>query len=139
MMRDEQSEDDNREVTVPRTPKRARLAPEHLPLGLQRTDFHALHLDSLRSNDEVLPSVETEIGGMGERKTGEEWSNEEDRMLVELVLDKLKLSKSDWQDCARSLGKDRKGVDKRWRSLVGNGDVGLKQRPRRGQLHSTWR
>jgi hypothetical protein len=70
---------------------------------------------------------------------GEEWSTEEDRLLVELVLEKLKLTKSDWQDCARSLGKDRGSVGRRWKSLMGGGEVGLKSRPRRAKIHGTWR
>jgi hypothetical protein len=41
------------------------------------------------------------------------------------VLEKLKLTKSDWQDCARSLGKDRGSVGRRWKSLMVNGEVGL--------------
>lgn len=101
----------------PSTPKRARLAPETLPLGLERADFQP------------------------EKKTEEEdpWSTEEDRVLVELVLEKLKLTKSDWQDCARSLGKDRGSVGRRWKSLIGAGEVGLKGRQRRGKIHGTWR
>jgi hypothetical protein len=70
---------------------------------------------------------------------GEEWSTEEDRLLVELVLEKLKLTKSDWQDCARSLGKDRGSVGRRWKSLMGGGEVGLKSRSRRAKIHGTWR
>jgi hypothetical protein len=69
----------------------------------------------------------------------EEWSHEDDRLLVELVLEKLKLTKSDWQDCARSLGKDRSSVGRRWKSLMGAGEVGLKSRPRRARIHGTWR
>ncbi|KAG9237589.1 hypothetical protein BJ875DRAFT_453236 [Amylocarpus encephaloides] len=114
----------------PSTPKRQRLAPEVLPLGLERGDFHTLHLQQLQSSDNALEDVE---------KPGDEWSTEEDRILVELVLEKLKLSKSDWQDCARSLGKDRGSVGRRWKSLMGNGDVGLKNRGRRSKLHGTWR
>jgi hypothetical protein len=115
----------------PSTPKRQRIAPESLPLGLDRGDFHLLHLQQQpQSSDHILQSVET----------NEEWSTEEDRMLVELVLEKLKLSRSDWQDCARSLGKDRGSVGKRWKSLMGAGDVGLKRgAPRRAKLHGTWR
>ena len=120
----------NQMETRPSTPKRQRLAPEILPLGLERGDFHTLHLQQL-GGDDVLDSIEKE--------NNEEWSTEEDRILVELVLEKLKLSKSDWQDCARSLGKDRGSVGKRWKSLMGNGDVGLRNRSRRTKLHGTWR
>lgn len=127
---DESTEEDNVDEEGPRTPKRQRLAPPVLPLGLERGDFHSL---ISQTSDEVLESVE------GREKDGDFWSTEEDRLLVELVLEKLKLTKSDWQDCARSLGKDRGSVGRRWKSLMGGGEVGLKHRPRRAKLHSTWR
>lgn len=138
----------------PSTPKRQRIAPEVLPLGLERGDFHTLHLQQQPEfNFNVLQSIEHPEPRNQNHNEGEpdqpderdeeekEWSTEEDRILVELVLEKLKLSKSDWQDCARSLGKDRGSVGKRWRSLMGNGDVGLKTRSsgRRAKLHGTWR
>ncbi|ESZ99180.1 hypothetical protein SBOR_0438 [Sclerotinia borealis F-4128] len=139
-------------VQEPSTPKRRRrIAPEVLPLGLERSDFHTLRLAEMENvgGDEAFvfkaggssQHIESETQrGEGEEKDGEEWSTEEDRMLVELVLEKLKLSKSDWQDCARSLGKDRGGVGKRWKSLMGAGEVGLKgRRKTRSTLHSTWR
>ncbi|KAK8126162.1 uncharacterized protein PG998_001921 [Apiospora kogelbergensis] len=87
-----------------------------------------------RENNEEMTSSEAEFEAGGEM-----WSTEDDRILVELVLEKLKLSKSDWQDCARSLGKDRSSIGRRWKSLMVNGDVGLKTRSRRGKLHGTWR
>jgi hypothetical protein len=118
----EESEDEG-----PSTPKRMRFAPEVLPLGLERSDFHDLKSNEMK--EDVLERVEG----------GEEWSTEEDRLLVELVLEKLKLTKSDWQDCARSLGKDRGSVGRRWKSLMGGGEVGLKSRPRRAKIHGTWR
>ncbi|KAK5987614.1 hypothetical protein PT974_11746 [Cladobotryum mycophilum] len=120
----------------PTTPKRARIAPEQLPLGLERSDFHDVHLlqggaDSELTRPGTSPITETD---------GIEWSAEDDRILVELVLEKLKLSKEEWLDCAKSLGKDRHAANRRWRSLVINGDVGLKTRSsRRARLHSTWR
>lgn len=123
---------DDMEVPRPSTPKRSRIAPADLPLGLERGDFHALHLQNLerQSNrhDEPLP----------EEDEDDEWTSEDDQMLVELVLEKLQLSKSEWQDCARSLGKDRHSVGKRWKSLISAGDVGIK-RQGRSRLHGTWR
>ncbi|KAI1344638.1 hypothetical protein F5Y15DRAFT_367241 [Xylariaceae sp. FL0016] len=117
----------------PSTPKRARIAPEIVPLGLERSDFHNLLETGNETTDEKEgTAVETETDG-------ERWSLEDDRILVELILEKLKLSKSDWQECARSLGKDRSSIGRRWKSLMGNGDVGLKTRSRRSKLHSTWR
>jgi hypothetical protein len=119
----------------PQTPKRARVAPESLPLGLERSDFHELHLDG------VFKDENTRVEGTDVvvEADGETWSTEEDRILVELVLEKLKLSKSEWQDCARNLGKDRSSVGRRWKSLMINGDIGLKRSSRRSKLHGTWR
>ncbi|TVY47170.1 hypothetical protein LOCC1_G002577, partial [Lachnellula occidentalis] len=135
----EEEDDDAHDENGPRTPKRARLlAPPVLPLGLERGDFHSLRpQSSARDNDhEVSESIE---GSDRDQQRSDFWSTDEDRMLVELVLEKLKLTKSDWQDCARSLGKDRGSVGRRWKSLMGGGEVGLKHRPRRAKLHSTWR
>ncbi|KAK6072494.1 DNA-binding protein [Seiridium cupressi] len=123
---------DEAESSGPRTPKRARLAPEAVPLGLERSDYHNLYHAKPESEESQGEEVEVEADG-------EQWSTEEDRILVELILEKLKLSKNDWQDCARSLGKDRSSIGRRWKSLMINGDVGLKSRSRRGKLHGTWR
>ncbi|KAF8866481.1 hypothetical protein BDZ45DRAFT_667750 [Acephala macrosclerotiorum] len=166
-----EQEQHERDKEGPRTPKRIRLAPEILPLGLDRSDFHALHLQhqlssqplffpsssSLRpSNSNADPfsdnnnTQQQEIERENEEQ--EEWSTEDDRLLVELVLEKLKLSKSEWQDCARSLGRDRGSVGRRWESLMAVGDVGLKGRPKavnqggmggkrmkRGRIYGSWR
>ena len=56
-----------------------------------------------------------------------EWNWDDDRMLVEIVLEKLKLSRRDWNDCARRLGKERDSLEKRWSLLVGEGNVGLRR------------
>jgi hypothetical protein len=119
----------------PSTPKRIRLAPQVLPMGLERSDFQRLE-EMAEKNASVEERKE------GKAEAADEWSSVEDRLLVELVLEKLKLSKSDWQDCARSLGKDRGSVGRRWKSLVGSGEVGLKSsrgRRERGRIHATWR
>jgi len=119
----------------PLTPKRARIAPEALPLGLGRSDYHELHTaDGLLEDDNQIRGTDVVL-----EADGEPWSLEDDRILVELVLEKLKLTKSDWQDCARSLGKDRGSVGRRWKSLMINGDVGLKRSSRRSRIHGTWR
>ncbi|KAH7017790.1 hypothetical protein EDB80DRAFT_678587 [Ilyonectria destructans] len=118
------------EPVAPATPKRARIAPEQLPLGLERSDFHDVHRQSDGDNTNT----------QDEDVDGDGWNAEDDRILVELVLEKLKLSKSEWQDCARSLGRDRHAVNRRWKSLILGGDVGMKPRAgRRARLHSTWR
>ncbi|KAM3086571.1 hypothetical protein ACMFMG_000701 [Clarireedia jacksonii] len=143
-------EKENTLEQFPSTPKRMRrIAPEVLPLGLERSDFHHLHLTGADTNNEEPfvfsagrirnPKNRGEHDGQDDEEGGE-WSTEEDRMLVELVLEKLQLSKSEWQDCARSLGKDKASVGRRWKSLMGAGEVGLKGRRRtRSGLHSTWR
>ena len=119
----------------PQTPKRARVAPEVLPLGLERSDYHELHVDGVFKDE----GGRVDGSDVVVEADGEMWSTEEDRVLVELVLEKLKLSKSEWQDCARSLGKDRSSVGRRWKSLMINGDIGLKRSSRRSKLHGTWR
>lgn len=121
---------------APSTPKRARISPEQLPLGLERSDFHNVHLleGSAHDQDTEKPGTHVQV-----EADGTEWSVEDDRVLVELVLEKLKLSKREWQDCACSLGKDRHSVNRRWKSLIMNGDIGVKTRNRRARLHSTWR
>ncbi|KAK4673493.1 hypothetical protein QC763_112500 [Podospora pseudopauciseta] len=125
------------EDPTPQTPKRSRIAPEVIPLGLERGDYHSLHHSRLYVDNNPTTSEGTDIVAEGD---GSKWSAEDDRILVELVLEKLKLSKSEWQDCARSLGKDRSSVGKRWKSLMVNGDVGLKRTGlRRGRIHGTWR
>lgn len=59
------------------------------------------------------------------------WSVDDDRVLVETVLEKLQLSKRAWNDCARKLGKDKDSLGRRWRMLVDEGEVGLKKGGRR--------
>lgn len=105
----------------PSTPPRRRIAPASMPLGLARSDFH-----SLQQQQQAAPQ---------ESCRSNDWTAEDDRMLVELVLEKLRLSKADWQDCARTLGKDRHALSRRWKSLVMDDEVGLKRR----KIHSTWR
>ena len=95
------------QLSRPQTPKRARIAPEVIPLGLERSDYHGLHIENALANNEGSSRLEVENDDFIVEVDGEPWSTEEDRILVELVLEKLKLTKSDWQDCARSLGKDR--------------------------------
>lgn len=131
--REEESEiDEEVEREEPQTPRRGRIAPEVMPLGLARGDYHDLHLQDQESAQGLGISAHDE--------SDDEWTAEDDRILVELVLEKMKLSKLDWQDCARSLGRDRHGVGRRWKSLMASGEVGLKSRSsKRARLHSTWR
>ena len=73
---------------------------------------------------------------------GENWSAEDDQMLVELVLDKLQLSRRQWDECARQLGADQRSLGARWQFLVDEGQVGLKLRRggrrRRRDVRELW-
>ena len=61
----------------------------------------------------------------------QQWTANEDRVLVELVLQRLRLTKDDWEDCARSLGRrNAKSLGRRWENLVANKDVGLREKRR---------
>ncbi|OAR00395.1 hypothetical protein LLEC1_06873 [Akanthomyces lecanii] len=116
------SSNSTEEAAAPRGIVKRTAPPRHkrtlsMPLGLERSDFHGLQQDA--------PS----------QQQSSDWTAEDDRMLVELVLEKLKLSKADWQDCARTLGKDRHALSRRWKSLILDDEVGLKRR----KIHSTWR
>ena len=63
---------------------------------------------------------------------GDEWTADDDRALVGMVLGKLRLSERDWAECARSLGKrDCRGVGRRWRDLVGCIELQQQQQQRR--------
>ncbi|KAI0204776.1 hypothetical protein F4808DRAFT_412125 [Astrocystis sublimbata] len=127
----DEPEDTCQTTPAPTTPKRARIAPADLPLGLERSSFHALHEPTAEETTKEGTGVEQEVDG-------ERWSLEDDRVLVELICEKLKLSRSEWQDCARKVGRSENGVERRWKSLIRNGDIGVKSRPRRGKVHGTW-
>ena len=141
MGRDDNSSDEEfDDEMLPSTPKRARIAPEVLPLGLERSDFHTLQDSSNTSEAGNTDGTEVEV-----EADGEEWSKEDDQVLVELVLEKLKLSKSDWEEIGKSFSnlggrRDRASCGRRWKTLMANSDVGLKStRSRRAKLHGTWR
>ncbi|KAF3930093.1 hypothetical protein ABW19_dt0205829 [Dactylella cylindrospora] len=53
------------------------------------------------------------------------WSEDEDKQLVGMVLAKMRLSASDWAECATTLGRDGMSVGERWKGLVEAGSVGL--------------
>ncbi|KAK7752078.1 hypothetical protein SLS62_006044 [Diatrype stigma] len=151
MGRDDSSDDgeEHEEEARPSTPKRARIAPEVIPLGLGRADFHSLEVQG--SSSKSSSSSAPEAGNAAEgteaevEADGEVWSKEDDQVLVELVLEKLKLSKSEWEEIGKSFGnigsrKDRGSCGRRWKTLMANGDIGLKPRAaRRGKIHGTWR
>lgn len=64
------------------------------------------------------------------RDRAHSWTDADDRALVELVVEKLRLKKREWEECARVLGADGYGASlgRRWRELVRDGCVGLKYR-----------
>ncbi|KAL7267253.1 hypothetical protein RUND412_010169 [Rhizina undulata] len=63
------------------------------------------------------------------REEDDEWTAAEDQALVELVLQKLKLSWGDWEECAQSLGRrDARSVGRRWEGLISESEVVLKGR-----------
>ncbi len=107
------------------TPKRVRLAPLEMPLGIKLADYEGL---------ESLLQQEVAMGGdMAGVVRGEGWSADDDRVLVEGVLEKLSLTKEDWNECARKLGRESGSVGGRWTELVGEGRVGLKRGRRLGR------
>lgn len=153
---DEDMEKENEEIDVdtnelkrgPSTPKRVRVVPEEIPLGLDRRDFEMLHDNHQYTSTPTnalgfsFPSPRNvkEKAEKGQDQ-GTNWSTEEDRQLVELVLQKLRLNRSDWQDCARSLGRNSRKLEQRWQSLLGAGEIGLKgnARQERRSNSATWR
>ncbi|KIW97000.1 uncharacterized protein Z519_02391 [Cladophialophora bantiana CBS 173.52] len=119
-----------------RTPKRRRKVPLSMPMGLSAEDFRALEtpveegvdLDMpMISPHNLIPSDQDSAYGSSPPVEDAEWTEDDDRILVETVLEKLKLSKRDWNDCARKLGKDRDSLGRRWSLLVGEGNVGLRR------------
>lgn len=124
------------ELQAPSTPKRSRIAPEQLPLGLDRSDFHRQFQDDLNLQQQQV--LQRGTGTDVVRERGDElWSVEDDKILVELVLAKMKLKPEEWRDCAQAMGRDRHSLDRRWKSLMANNHVGLNRR--RTKIHATWR
>lgn len=126
-------------AAAPSTPKRRRIAPPDVPRGLTREDFHKLGTTDATEEEAIEEGTNVEVG-----KHGDKWSTEDDQLLVEVVLEKVKnmdLSTEVWDDCVRNLpGRDHNSVSSRWESLLKNDKVGLQNRGRssRGKLHGTW-
>ena len=115
------------------TPKRQRRVPLLMPLGLSAEDFEGLDptpkaqpqaLKELREEKVDLPCA---AGRAGDGVCESGWSTADDRMLVSTVLDKLNLSRKDWNDCGRRMEKDGDSLGKRWGVLVRDGDVALRR------------
>lgn len=126
------------QCAAPSTPKRQRIAPPDVPMGLTKEDFHKI----------AVPPVEPQPipeGSHIERDgRGHKWSLEDDHKLVEIVLEKVKnmdLSNEVWEDAVRNLpGRDHNSVSSRWKSLIRRDKIGLQNRGKRsrGKLHGTW-
>ncbi|KAI1617497.1 hypothetical protein EDD37DRAFT_223258 [Exophiala viscosa] len=118
-----------------RTPKRRRKIPLSIPMGLSADDFRALDTPPEEKADFNMP-VMSPVNTYSDRDSAygaspslddPDWTIDDDRMLVETVLEKLRLSKRDWNECARKLGKDKDSLGTRWSLLVGEGNVGLRR------------
>ncbi|CAH0019421.1 unnamed protein product [Clonostachys rhizophaga] len=123
-----------KELSAPATPKRARIAPEQLPLGLERADFHEAYIrDPNRSVDQQKPGTDLEV-----ETDGQLWSAEDTRILFEVVLPmcKNKLSKREWQEVGQILGRDHHSTSLRFKSLIDKGEVEVKGRAKK--THGTW-
>lgn len=135
------------------TPKRRRIAPVDLPLGLQHSDFESLNmppgygpppLSPPTSEPQSTPLSFTSSFSSPpfpfpqpqQQPTPEEeglyWTDADDTALVHLLLSKMRISKRDWNECARILGKDKDSMGRRWRYLIGNGEVGMRRGGRSG-------
>ena len=128
-----QSDKENTASDKYSTPKRQRKTPPSLPLGLAQADFDALETPATPTS---VPKPEPEK----ESIENGEWNSEDDGKLVALVLEKLMLKKSDWDDCAKRLGKGKDSIGERWRILVGEGEVGLRRggRKARPSIEGAW-
>ena len=128
------------------TPKRRRRfpGPVNIPFGLDRQDFadlesannelailerRATMTASPRSDRafESLCSPATPVSP-DEDETEEWWTPLDDAHLVTVVLEKMNLSRRDWEECARVLGAEGEGgsLGKRWKWLMEEGKIGLK-------------
>ncbi|KAJ5099545.1 hypothetical protein N7532_006546 [Penicillium argentinense] len=133
----------------PSTPKRQRQVPYELPLGLTTSDFYSIRSPPITQSppspaqrrlherlqefgaridpDAPLPSIEESEPSTSE-PSAEKWSADEDQRLLEVVLEKFRLSQKEWDDCARQMGRRNSGdVGRRWNSFVKEGRVGLRR------------
>ncbi|ROW18089.1 hypothetical protein VPNG_00067 [Cytospora leucostoma] len=135
----------SQQQVAPSTPKRRRIAPPDVPRGLTREDFHKLGPSADTTEEEEETTAAGAEGANAEAgRHGDKWSTEDDQLLVEVVLEKVKnidLSSEVWDDCVRNLpGKDHDSVSSRWESLLKSDSIGLQDKGRssRGKLHGTW-
>lgn len=119
-----------------------------MPLGLSSADFYSLHSPPITQSppsparrqagpqitesapidpDAALPSIEVSDEST---PAPEQWTADEDQRLLEVVLEKFRLSQEEWDECARRVGhKNPVGAGRRWSSLVGEGRVSLRRSP----------
>lgn len=127
------------------TPKRQRRVPLNMPLGLSAEDFAGLETPP-SSDWESSKGDSSQREAQDNRTTPNDlalagWTPQDDDQLVGLVLEKFKLSRKQWTECARKIGKDDHSVGQRWKLLVGEGDVGLRRggKRARAQICEDWR
>ncbi|KAF8428621.1 hypothetical protein EV426DRAFT_278880 [Tirmania nivea] len=116
--------------------------PATLPEPVTASTSNALQLSELHQPSpcqessqmgmEITPTTQGESGAR-------DWSNAEDRLLVEMVLQKMRLSPRDWADCARSLGRDPRTVGNRWEMIVESLMGGTGAVPKRKRLEDSER
>lgn len=94
-------------------------------MGLESADFDALQQQAANV---LLPSTPPNLSSkLSEKDEEEDWCSSDDSALVSMILNKLRLRQSDWDDCARRLGKGKDSIGERWKVLVGNKEVGLRR------------
>jgi len=102
--------------------------------ALQLSELHqpSPHQESSQMEMEITPTTQAD-------NSARDWSNAEDRLLVEMVLQKMRLSPRDWADCARSLGRDPRTVGNRWEMIVESLMGGAGAAPKRKRLEDSER
>jgi hypothetical protein len=110
------------------------LSPVHRP----QEDLSASEINSLETSlynpDAPLPSIETNdesIKSASHESTpidaSPSWVAEDDRRLVNLILERYQLSEQVLDDCARELGRNHESIRHRWQTLLGQGEIGLRR------------
>jgi hypothetical protein len=138
------------DTDVMSTPKRRRRIPLDMPLGLSADDFASLEpipqiaedqdgdLNMPELSHDCLSDSEDEVDSGYGTSNGPSpstdpikdplWTLDDDRILVQTVLEKMQISKRAWNECSRRLGKDKDSIGRRWKLLIDEGEVGLKIR-----------